>query len=36
MADGREIARHRRSFDRDRTFYDLQRYIGSVAVMLPS
>jgi len=30
IADGREIARHRRSFERDHTFYDWQHYIGLI------
>jgi transposase len=28
VADGREIARHARSFERDQTFYDFTHYIG--------
>lgn len=30
MADGREIARHRRSFERDHTFYEWQHYISLI------
>ncbi|MEZ5628522.1 MAG: IS21 family transposase [Rhodocyclaceae bacterium] len=30
VADGREIARHARSFERDQTFYDFTHYIGIV------
>ena len=31
VADGREITRHRRSFERDQTFYDWQHYITLIA-----
>jgi transposase len=30
VAEGQEIARHRRSFERDHTFYDWQHYIGLI------
>jgi len=30
VADGAEVARHARSFERDLTFYDWQHYIGLV------